>query len=207
MTLRTLHRTSAMLIAAFACLHIANHLASLSSVSSHIAFMQAARLIYRQRVVEAMLLACVAIQIATGLRFVIHRWKQRRGLIPWLQAISGAYLTFFLLVHVGAVLYGRTVLNLDTIFYFAAAGLHVPPNQFFFAPYYFLGVFALFTHLGCAAYWTLPATNRTARVLAVTLPMLVGGVVSLLIVLSLAGMLQPVEIPAKYKAAYVRQQV
>jgi hypothetical protein len=35
--------------------------------------------------------------------------------------------------------------------------------------------------------------------------MLVGGVVGLLIVLSLAGKLQPVEIPAEYKATYANQ--
>lgn len=202
MTLRTLHRASAVLIATFACLHIANHLASLWGVSSHIAFMQTARSIYRQATVEIILLFCVAFQIASGLWFVIRGWKRRNGLVPWLQAASGSYLVFFFLVHVGAVLYGRSVLDLDTNFYFAAAGFHVPPNQYFFAPYYFLAVLALFTHLGCAAYWQFPASSRTARGLAVALPVILGGVISLLIVLSLAGMLQPVEVPAKYKATY-----
>ena len=112
---------------------------------------------------------------------------------------------FFLLLHVGAVLYGRTVLNLDTNFYFAAAGFHVPPNQFFFAPYYFLAVLALFTHLGCAAYWHLQASPPRTRAVAIALPMVVGGAISLLLVLSLAGKLQPVEVPAKYKATYARQ--
>jgi len=202
MNLRTLHRTSAVLIVAFACLHIANHLASLVSISSHISFMDAARNVYRQPVVEMVLLFCVAFQICSGLWFVVRGWKQRQGLLPWLQAASGAYLAFFLLVHVGAVLFGRSVLNLDTNFYYAAAGLHVPPNQFFFAPYYLLAVFALFTHLGCAAYWQFQNASRSVRTISVAVPMLVGGIVSLLIVLSLAGMLQPVEIPAKYKATY-----
>ncbi len=159
--------------------------------------MKVARTIYRQPAVESILLFCVALQVATGLWLVVRGWTQRRGLLPWLQAASGAYVAFFLLVHVAAVLFGRSVLNLDTNFYFAASGLHVPPNQFFFAPYYFFAVLALFTHLGCAAYWRLPAADRTARALVVALPMLVGGAVSLLIVLSLAGMLQPVEIPAR----------
>ena len=205
MTLRTLHRASAVLIAAFACLHIANHLASLAGVPSHIAFMEVARKLYRHPIVEFPLLFCVAFQFASGLWLVIRGWKQRRGGVAWLQAISGAMLALFLLVHVGAVLYGRTVLSLDTNFYFAAAGFHVPPNQFFFAPYYFLGVFALFTHLGCAVYWHLQTSPPKKRALALALPMLVGGVVSLLIVVSLAGKLQPVEVPTKYKATYARQ--
>ena len=187
MNLRTLHRWSAVIILAFACVHLANHLASLSSVESHIHFMEAARLIYRQPVVEIFLLLCVSFQIFSGLWFVIRGWRERTGFVPWLQAISGAYIAFFLLVHVAAILFGRTVLKLDTNFYFAAAGFHAPPYQFFFAPYYFFAVLALFTHLGCALYWQRQSASRFARTAAVALPMLIGSLVSIAIVLSLVG--------------------
>jgi hypothetical protein len=203
MILRKFHLLSAVFIAAFACLHIANHLAGLAGAATHIAFMETARSIYRIRVVEVALLGCIAFQLASGLTLVVRSWKHRRGLITWLQAISGVYLAFFLAIHVGAVLFGRGALNLDTNFYFAAAGFHVPPFQLFFGPYYFFGVVALFTHLGCAAYWHSQSRSRTARVLVISLPFAVGIVVSLLIVLSLAGVLFPVEIPAQYKATYV----
>jgi len=202
MTLRKLHALSALFIAAFACLHVANHLAGLSGAAGHIAFMDSARSVYRFPLVELVLLACVAFQVASGLTFVIRGWKERHGFVPWLQAISGGYLAFFLVAHVGAVLFGRSALNLDTNFYFAAAGFHVPPFQFYFAPYYFLAVFALFTHLGCAAYWQSQNRPRLARVLVVAVPSLVGAVASLLIVLSLAGALFPVEVPEKYKTTY-----
>ena len=43
MTLRTLHRTTAWLIALFAVLHLSNHAASLLSIPTHIAFMDVAR--------------------------------------------------------------------------------------------------------------------------------------------------------------------
>ena len=205
MNLRKLHRTSAIVVALFACLHIANHLTALAGVASHIAVMDAARIVYRQRVVEVLLLLCVSFQVFSGLWLVVRGWKQRHGFVPWLKAIAGAYLAFFLLIHVGAVLYGRAVLDLDTNFYFAAAGFHVPPNQFFFAPYYFLAVVALFTHLGCAAYWQFQAQPRIARILSIVFPAGVGGVVSLLIVLCLAGILQPVNVPIKYKATYAPQ--
>ena len=204
MTLRKLHALSAVFIAAFACLHIANHLAGLSGVAEHIAFMEAARSVYRFPLVELALLSCVAFQIVSGLTFVVRDWTQRHGLIPWLQAISGAYLSFFLLIHVGAVLFGRTVLNLNTNFYFAAAGFHVAPFQFFFAPYYFFAVVALFTHLGCAAYWHSQSRSRVARALMVALPSAIGVVASLLIVLSLVGVFFPVEVPAQYKATYAQ---
>jgi hypothetical protein len=202
MTLRKLHGLSALPIAAYALVHIANHLVGLGGIESHIAFMRAARLVYRFPVVEAVLLLAIAFQICSGLTLVVRGWRERRGFLPWLQAGSGAYLAFFFLAHVGAVIFGRTVLHLDTNFYYAAAGFYVPPFQFFFAPYYFLAVLALFTHSGCALYWQLHARSRAARVLAVAIPSGVGLVVSLLIVSSLAGVFYPVEVPAPYKATY-----
>jgi hypothetical protein len=202
MNLRSVHRTVAALILLFAVVHLANHLASLSSVATHISFMDAARTVYRQPVLETLLLSCVAFQIASGLRLVFRGWRQRAGWIAWLQALSGAYLAFFLLLHVGAVLFGRAVLHLDTNFYFAAAGLNVYPLHFFFVPYYILAVSALFVHIGCAAYWQCHSASRTAKVLAIGLPTLAGILVSVGIVLSLAGMINHVDIPPKYKATF-----
>jgi hypothetical protein len=202
MTLRKLHVLSAVLVAAFVCAHITNHLAGLAGADTHIAFMEVARSIYRFRVLEVALLGCIAFQIISGMMLFVRGWKQRHGFVPWLQAIAGAYLAFFLIVHVGSVLFGRAVLHLDTNFYFAAAGLHVAPFQFFFAPYYFLAVVALFTHVACVAYWRPRSLPRVARILIVAIPSAIGVTVSTLIVLSLAGELFPVEIPAEYKATY-----
>ena len=202
MTLRTLHRVSATVILLYAFVHIANHLASLAGVETHIAFMYRARVIYRNPVFEAVLLFCAAFQVGSGLWLLVRGWTDREGKMAWLQATSGAYLAFFLLVHVGAVLSGRAILNLDTNFYFAAAGFHVPPYQYFFAPYYFLAVVALFTHLGCAAYWQFHLRSRIARMFAIIVPVCIGVIASLLIVLSLAGMLQPVDIPPEYTDTY-----
>lgn len=122
--------------------------------------------------------------------------------MPWLQAASGSYLALFFLNHVGAVLFGRAALNLDTNFYFAAAGFSVPPFQFFFAPYYFLAVLALFTHLGCALYWRLTARSSLTRGAALTIPILVGFAISTIIVLILAGAFYAIEIPPEYQATY-----
>lgn len=202
MTLRTLHRSSATLIALFAFAHIANHLAGLAGVATHLAFMESTRLVYRNPVVEIVLLLCVAFQVGSGLTLALRGWRLRRGFVPWLQALSGVYLSFFLLVHVSAILSGRVLLNLDTNFYFAAAGFHVPPYPFFFVPYYFLAVVALFGHLGCAAYWQVQHRPGLTRVLVIAIPTAVAAVVALLIVLLLAGKLQPFEVPAKYKATY-----
>ena len=200
MRLRTWHAASAAVVAAFATLHIVNHLFALAGVSSYLRFMEAARSVYRSRVIEPVLLACVVFQVASGLTLFVRGWKQRHGGVAWLQAICGAYLAAFLLIHVAAVWFGRLVLELDTNFYFAAAGFHVPPFQLFFAPYYFLAVAALFTHIGCAAYWRVAQTKNRGLVVAV--PLAAGIAVAALLVLALAGMLYPVDIPAEYKAVY-----
>ncbi|WP_296446523.1 hypothetical protein [Rhodoferax sp. UBA5149] len=202
MRLRHLHGLSALIVASYACVHIANHLVGLAGIEAHMAFMSAARSVYRLPAVEALLLSAIAFQICSGLAFVIRGWKQREGFIQWLQAGSGAYLLFFFLNHVREIFLARFVVPVDTNFYFGASGFYVPPFQFFVAPYYFLAVLAVFTHLGCALYWQLQTRSRPARILAIALPAVVGFVISLLIVLSLAGVFYPVEVPSGYKAIY-----
>lgn len=202
MTLHKLHRISALVIVAYTFVHLVNHLVGLGGIDSHISFMTMARLVYRFPLVEVLLLSAIALQIYSGITFVARIWKHSQGLISWLQAGSGAYLAFFFLNHVGAVILGRTLFHLDTNFYFAAAGFHVPPFQFFFAPYYFLAVLALFIHLGCHLYWQFQTKPQLVRLLAVSLPTSIGFVISLLILLSLAGVFYPVQIPPEYKAVY-----
>lgn len=205
MNVRKLHRLSACVIAAYAVVHIANHLIGLQGVASHIAFMKAVRTVYRAAAIEWLLLAAVAVQIVTGFTAVVRGWKERQGAVAWLQAGSGAYLAYFMLNHVGAVMYGR-YLGLDTNFYYAAAGLHLTPFRYYFAPYYFFAVLALFAHAGCALYWQVPPASGRSGLFVVALPASVGAVLSLAIVLAMAGFFYPVEIPDHYKATFGHAQ-
>ena len=52
------------------------------------------------------------------------------------------------------------------------------------------------------AYWQMQASSTAAKALALVIPMLIGCTVSLGIVLALAGVLHPVEVPAQYKTTY-----
>jgi hypothetical protein len=186
MKVRKLHAISATVFGAFVGLHLANHLVGLSGAERHVAFMTSARVVYRLPVLELALLVCVAIQIASGLAMVMRGWRKRRGYVAWLQAASGAYLAVFLLIHVGAVLFGRWVLHLDTDFHFAAAGVRDARSRAFFAPYYFLSIVALFAHAGCAAYWHSLNRSRRMRMLVLAVPLSIGAVTSLFVVRSLA---------------------
>ena len=204
MSLRGLHRTSAVVLGAFAIMHLANHLMSLHSVETHIAFMEAARTIYRQPAIEFALFVSVIIQGVSGLRMVVRGWGTRQGAAAWVQAVSGAYLAGFLLIHVSAIVFGRVALHLDTNFYFAAAGFFVPPYELFFMPYYFLAVVALFTHVGCAAYWWQGERSPRLRRMSLSVMVTAGCIAGVAIVLSLAGHLQPITVPASYLATFRR---
>lgn len=196
--LHRLHRISALLISLYVLFHLANHLVALAGVEAHIDTMRSFRQIYRATLVEPLLLACVLFQVASGITFILRRRGQRRGFFDRAQAISGGYLAFFLLFHVGAVLYGRSQ-GLDTNFNFAAATLNLGAFAIFFAPYYTLAVVAYFTHLACGLRWLLRARfpvatlNRAAASL-----MALGLLLGLTIVATFSGAFYPVQIPADY---------
>lgn len=191
-----------MALLLFLILHIGNHLTALGGVSAHIAAMDRLRPVYRNPVAELLLLFACAVQIVTGITRVIAGWRQRRGRTAWLQATTGLYLATFLLIHVGAVLTARSG-GVDTNFHFAAAGLHAPGFIWFFAPYYGLAIFSLFTHAGCAAYWAIHKRGayKVAR-------MALGGMAALgtflgfILVATLAGWIVEVSIPPSYLSAF-----
>lgn len=205
-TVRILHRSCAVVVAAFVLVHLANHVAVLAGIGAHLRFMDAARLLYREPAVEAVLLLCVVVQAGSGLWLIRSGWPRRRGWIAWLQAGSGAYLALFLPVHLGATLFARGVLELDTNVHFAAAGLQVWPYQLFFLPYYFLALLAVFAHLGCALARRVGPVPR-ARALAAGLPLLPGAVVSGLVLAALMGKLYPYEAPQVYKNTFQAQAI
>ena len=191
---RTLHRGAAVAAGLYVLVHVLNHLLALDGIETHIAFMQAARKVTRIPAVEALLLAAVAVQAGSGLRLLWRRRGQRRLSFARLQALSGAYLVFFLAVHVVSVLFGRAVLHLDTNFYFAAAGLQVNPYPLFFVPYYGLAVAALFVHLACVL-------RRVAAGLAWG-SIALGAVAAVLIVAAFSGVFYPVDLPPAYRATF-----
>jgi succinate dehydrogenase/fumarate reductase cytochrome b subunit len=203
-SVRKLHRYGAIVVTLFVLAHLANHMAALGGIPAHLRFMEAARGVYRQPLVETLLLLGVAAQAGSGLRLLGAGWRRRSGWLASLQAASGAYLALFLLIHVSAVLFGRAVLDLDTNVHFAAAGLQAWPYSLFFVPYYFLAVLAVFTHLGCAlARRAGPAPGKRAAALAV--PMGVGVVLSSLVLAALMGKLYPYEVPQVYMSTYQAQ--
>lgn len=201
--LHILHRASACIIGAYVAVHLFNHLLAIQSVEAHIQFMESFRHVYRNSFVEVLLLVCVTFQIGSGVYFIKNRWRQRRGFFERVQALSGGYLAYFLLIHVGAVLFGRAALKLDTNFYYAAAGMHVLPFHYYFLPYYFLGIIAFFGHIACAVHWLTrenlsePSRNYFGRAVLTA-----GVATAALIVAAFVGVFYDIRIPQEYRATY-----
>jgi len=197
------HRVSAIIIGVYVLAHLINHLFALDSVSAHIHMMETLRHVYRNALVEPVLWTAVAFQGASGLYFIKRRWGERAGFFDRLQALSGAYLAFFLVVHLAAIIFGRVALKLDTNFYYAAAGMHIAPFQMFFFPYYFLAVFAFFAHIACAMHWLLRERISETMRNTVAFTLLATGIaVSTLLVLAFGGAFYTVTIPSQYHVTY-----
>jgi hypothetical protein len=204
--LKIMHRYIAGMILLFIALHFLNHLVGIFSLDGHLKFMEWIRPFYRNRLVEPVLLSALFAQLLLGLILAIRSRGKGWGLHGKLQVISGCYLIFFLVNHTSATVFSRSTMQLDTNFYFAAAGLHFGQMYLFFVPYYFFGVLALFTHVGCALQSILVRRGVAMANRYFTLTLTGGAIFAALVVMSLAGLFYPVEMPEEYFAVYKRGQ-
>lgn len=147
MKLKSIHYFSGSLFFIFVIAHLTNHLFSLSSFDHHIAIMESLRLLYRNPIVETILMIVLVIQIVSGLKLFKNKRGIKKDFFENLQVLSGLYLAMFLVIHLSAVWGGRLVLKLDTNLYFGITGLNTFPHLIFFIPYYSLAIMAFFAHL------------------------------------------------------------
>jgi succinate dehydrogenase/fumarate reductase cytochrome b subunit len=144
------HAISAAAIALFAAAHLVNHLGGLLGGDVHVAIMSALRGVYRHRLIEPLLLAAVAFQIATGLWLLGRKLARPARWFDTLQTATGFYVMVFFLSHLGAVLRARLLRHRDTDWTWLAGGeLLSDPWSARLVPYYFLAVIALATHGAC----------------------------------------------------------
>ena len=202
-SLNSLHRFFASIIVVFIALHLLNHLLAIVSVELHIIFMNAVRPFYRNLFVEVILLLSLLVQIFIRIKSVLRSRGKRRGFYQKAQVVSGLYLSFFILLHVSAVLYGRYFLELDTNFYFAASGLYADVLVLFFVPYYFLAIVSVFTHIACVVryYIAMKSTHAAANKFALSI-VIIGMLISSLVIASLYGAFYEVIIPEIYQSMY-----
>jgi len=151
------HGVSATLLVTFVLVHLLNHLLGAWSGSLHLAFMTAARVIYRSPLVEATLAIFLLFQTGSGL---VLLWRKLGGPVTsWLDTLrmaSGAYLALFLLSHLSAVFRARYLRHTDTNWiWLTSDNLLMDDWSARLAPYYFLGIVAFGLHVGCALHRVL----------------------------------------------------
>jgi hypothetical protein len=151
------HGVSAVLLVAFVLVHLLNHLLGAWSGSLHVAFMTAARVVYRSPVFEVMLAASLLFQTASGLALLRRKLGSPvTSRLDTLRAASGAYLALFLLSHLSAVLRARYMRHRDTNwFWLTSDNLLTDDWSARLVPYYFLGIIAFGLHVGCATHRVL----------------------------------------------------
>ncbi|MCA6247670.1 MAG: hypothetical protein IM671_13235 [Phenylobacterium sp.] len=192
------HRILAAGLAVFILVHLATQLTAVMGPQAHRQALTATQGLYRNPVVEPVLIAALLVQIVIGARLLARRWGQsEKGFWGWAQLLSGGYLIAFILLHSSAALWTRHIFGMDTDFYWAAAPVNLAPFKYGFFPYYALGVMSVFTHLAAAVQfgWGARAGFLPAALIAV------GVVVAGLILASFGGFLYPIDLPPA-NAAY-----
>ncbi len=145
---KTLHQVTGIIIALFASAHLLNHAMAWFGIETHREIMEALRKVYRQPVVEVLLVLCFGFQVYSGIKQAKQlKHKNDLSLNDRLQIHSGLVFAFFIVQHIPAVLFQRAYFGFDTNFYFAARVVLEAPFKFYFVPYYFLGIMAFGIHI------------------------------------------------------------
>lgn len=145
--MKKIHYLSGITISIFIALHLINHCASVFGAETHIEIMKTFRLFYRNAFFETILFLSVATQIYSGIKLFNTYRRNAQTFFDKLQVWTGLYLAIFFLIHLGAVVIGRSILKLDTNFYFGVAGLNSFPSNLFFIPYYGIAILSFFGHI------------------------------------------------------------
>ncbi|MBU3012686.1 hypothetical protein KO506_14830 [Polaribacter vadi] len=199
MNLKRLHYFSGITISLFVGLHLFNHIYSLYGVNAHIELMNDLRVVYRNIIVETILLVAVGIQIISGIRLFFKKRKKESNFFERLQIWTGLYLAVFLIIHLYAVLSGRLILELDTNIYFAVAGLNTFPLNLFFIPYYGLAIISFFGHI--SAVHSIKMKSKIFGIDTIKQSygiLIIGIILTLVILFGLTNGFNGIEIPKEY---------
>lgn len=146
--MKSLHRITGIVVSVFIILHLGNHMSAIWGIETHISVMNTLRVIYRNPIVEVILISAFAFQSISGIRlFYILFKKKHKSIGDKVKMYSGMLLGLFIINHIVATIGQRIYFDLDTNFYFAARVVLQDPLYYFFIPYYFLGIMSFGIHL------------------------------------------------------------
>lgn len=159
------------------------------------------RRIYRVPLIEWAVLVSITLQLVLGGKLLADRLRVKSvtGFWAWLQIVSGAIFLIFMAQHLYSLGMARLYFSLDTNFYWPASVMSGPWFIYYFAPYYFLGVLALFAHIGAGIRFVMAghgaerAGNR-AGIALIALGFLVASAIPPII----AGAFYSIELPQEW---------
>ncbi len=161
--------------------HIGNHLAGFWSGSVHTEIMNAARRVYRDDIVQPILLALIGFQILSGTILVRRRMRMPSDTFGTVQTMCGAYVGVYFLAHMTAVFAARHA-EIDTNW----AWLTRPSDSLLASlfklrliAHYWVGPIAIVAHVACGLRWVLLQHNvSTATANRLALALITMGVVA-----------------------------
>ena len=156
--------------------HIANHLTAFWTGLLHIEIMNVVRRVYRDDIVQPMLLALIGFQILSGTALVRRRMRMPSDFLGTVQTMSGVYVGVYFLAHMTAVFaarYAGTDTNWTWLTRNDGSMLSSLSNLRLLA-HYWVGPIAIVAHVACGLRMVLlqhdssPATvNRLAMTLII----------------------------------------
>jgi hypothetical protein len=153
--------------------HIGNHLAGFWNGSVHIAIMNAVRRVYRDDIVQPVLLALIGFQILSGTALVRRRIRMPSDFLGTVQTMSGVFVGVYFLAHMTAVFATRHA-GTDTNWIWLTRPndsmlVSLSPSNLRLIAHYWVGPIAIVAHVACGLRMVLlqhdisPATaNRLA---------------------------------------------
>jgi hypothetical protein len=154
--IRIAHGVTALaLLLVFLGAHVVNHFFGLVGAEAHAVVMKALRQIYRQPVVEPLVVAGFLFQVISGGYLAWRLTATATDGFRTLQVASGVFLMIFTVSHINAVLVlARSYLNIDSDWGFATGaptGLIRDAWNIRLVPLYGLAVFFVLSHLVAGA--------------------------------------------------------
>jgi hypothetical protein len=169
--------------------HILNHAAGFWNGSVHIAIMNVVRRVYRDDIVQPVLLALIGFQILSGTALVRRRMRMPSDFLGTVQTMSGVFVGVYFLAHTTAVFATRHA-GTDTNWIWLTRPndsmlVSLSPSNLRLIAHYWVGPIAIVAHVACGLRMVLlqrdisPATtNRIA------LALIAAGVVTSSIILA-----------------------
>jgi len=156
--------------------HIVNHAAGFWNAPVHIAIMNVARRLYRDDIVQPVLLALIGFQLLSGTALLRRRMRMPSDFLGTVQTMSAVFVGNYFLAHMTAVFATRHA-GTDTNWIWLTRPngsmlVSLSPSNLRLIAHYWVGPIAIVAHVACGLRMVLlqrdispTTTNRIALVL------------------------------------------